>query len=283
LNTVHDLRNQLTSFVITVGDEPNLSECLACLDAQSVEFQRETIRDAAPMHRAFNEMHQRCRTPEFIQVDEDMLLFPDAVERLHRALAEAPTETAIIAAPLWDVQVERPIYGVKIHRTEIVARFPHRDTVSCEVAHNKELTEAGFAVQSLPLAWSREACFGLHGKNYTPDTAFVRWKRLFIKRRLTGRPLWAAPWPARFLDRYQRTGSQIDLYSFLGAVSALSEQQPSDNELDFRDRGEDFERIRTALESDLRGRETIREVGEAARTRVDRWTRWLRRRIGGGR
>lgn len=279
---MQDLRNQLTTFVVTIGDEPNFRECTACLDAQSVEFQREVIRDVAPMHRAFNEMHQRCRTPEFIQVDEDMLLFPGAVGRLHQEFAKASPETAILVAPLWDVQIDRPIYGVKIHRTEIVARFPHRDTISCEVAHNKELTEAGFEVQSLPLAWSREACFGLHGKHYTPETAFVRWKRLFIKRRLTGRPLWASPWPARFLDRYQRTGSQVDLYSFLGAVSALSEEQPADGELDFRNRSEDFERIRAALESDLRGRESIREIGEAGRSRMDRWTRWLRGRIGGG-
>lgn len=282
MSNLQDLRNQLTTFVITIGDEPNLSECTACLDAQSVAFQREVIRDVAPMHRAFNEMHRRCRTPEFVQVDEDMLLFPEAVSRLHQALSSTSPKTAILVAPLWDVQVGRPIYGVKIHRTEIVSRFPHRDTVSCEVTHNQELAEAGFGVESLPLAWSREACFGLHGKNYTPETAFARWKRLFIKRRLTGRPLWAAPWPARFLDRYQRTGSQVDLYSFLGAVSALSEEQPADGELDFRTRGEDFDRIRAALEVDALGRESIREVGEAARSRADRWTRWFRERIGGG-
>lgn len=276
--SVRDLRDRLTAFVITVGDRANFEECSRRLRAQTVKFRLDSIRNTAPMSEAFNEMHRRCQTPTFVQVDEDMLLVPDAVERLYAALEESSPKTAIVTAPLWDVQIARPIYGVKIYRSEIVTRFPHRDVISCEVDHNRQLTEAGYELRELPLVWSQNECFGLHGKYYTPETAFLRWRRLFLKRRRTGRPLWPAPWPARLLDRYCKTRDETDLYSFLGAVSALCGAQPDDREHDFREKCADFERLREALEVDSGGRETVREVGEAARGWKARLVRWLRSR-----
>jgi len=279
---MQDLGQELTGFVITVGDEPNFRECTQRLQEQTVDFQLKIIRNVAPMSEAFNEMHRRCTTLTFVQVDEDMLLFPTALERLYSALAKAPPQVAAIVAPLWDVQVERPIYGVKIARTEVARRFPYRNVMSCEIDHNQNLNDAGFEIISLPLEWSQGECFGLHGKHYTAETAFLRWRRMFQKRRRTGRPLWAAPWPARFLDRYRRTGSEVDLFSFLGAVSAMSGEDPADREHDHRERGEDFRRIREALEVDRIGRESAREVGESARSSIGRWAilakRWFRSR-----
>ncbi len=282
MNAMRDLREQLTAYVTTIGDEPNFRECTACLRKQTVDFRLEVIRDAAPLSEALNQMQRRSKTPMFVQVDEDMWLFPNALERLRGELEKASPEVAILVAPLWDAQVERPIYGVKIYRTEIVKRFPHRDTISCDATHNQELEAAGFEVTLLPLRWSQQACLGLHGKHYTPATAFQRWRRIFEKRRRTGRPLWVAPWPARFLKRYQRTGSEVDLYSFLGAVSALSGEAPADREDDYRERSEDFERIRETLETDRHGRESLREAGEVTDSAIDGWKRriagWVRGR-----
>src|SRR5215213_11615024 len=71
-----------TVCVITVGDEPNFTECLERLRAQTVGFRLEIIDRIAPMSRAFREMQDRCSTQWFVQVDEDMLLYPHAIASL---------------------------------------------------------------------------------------------------------------------------------------------------------------------------------------------------------
>ena len=249
------------------------------LREQTVKSRLDVIRNVAPMSEAFNEMHRRCETPLFVQVDEDMRLYPQALEKLVEEVERASEKTAIITAPLLDVQVDLPMYGVKIYRTEIVTRFPHRNTVSCEVTHNQDLQAAGYELIGLPR--TRAACLGLHGKHYTPRTAFIRWRRLFLKRRRRGRPLWAAPWPARFLRRYRQSGSEIDLYSFLGALSALHGDLPEDREHDFRDRYEEFERIQEVLTSDRDGRETLREARDSVKGLASHWLRRLGIRLKG--
>jgi len=208
---VLDLRAEVTVFVITIGDETNFQDCLRHLDRQTVRFEREIIAFVAPMSAAFNKMMSRCQTKFCVQVDEDMLLFPDAVERLIEELRRAPEHVSHVAAPLWDCHLDRPVWGVKAYRHEIVRRFPFRDTLSCEVQHLDELEEAGFEVLVLPLRWSRTACFGEHGKHFSPRVIFERWERLMQKRRALGRLHWLQPWPERLLKRYAKTGSELDL------------------------------------------------------------------------
>ena len=41
-------------------------------------------------------MLDECTTPYFVQVDEDMLLYPHAVRTLHERMAAAATEVAMV-------------------------------------------------------------------------------------------------------------------------------------------------------------------------------------------
>jgi hypothetical protein len=68
-----DLRSDVTVFVLTVG-APSFAECMQRLDAQDCRFTREVIENVAPMSRALQCMLDRCHTPSFVQIDEDMLL-----------------------------------------------------------------------------------------------------------------------------------------------------------------------------------------------------------------
>ena len=58
-------------FVTTIGDSVNFAECLAHLEAQTVRCQLEVIDRIRPMSAAFTKMQNRCRTPFYVQVDED--------------------------------------------------------------------------------------------------------------------------------------------------------------------------------------------------------------------
>src|ERR1017187_7680297 len=123
------------------------------------------IDHVAPMSSALQQMHERCQPPFFIQVDEDMLLDFDAVERLENLIRASPPDVALICVPVWDCDMQQPIHGLKIYRHEIVRRFPYEDRLSCELRQIEQIKAAGYTVSIFPLT-SRSDCFGVHGEHY---------------------------------------------------------------------------------------------------------------------
>jgi hypothetical protein len=188
-------------------------------------------------------MPDRCQTPFYIQVDEDMLLFPHAVRTLYGLMAAAPEKTAIICAPLWDCDVNRSIYGLKIYRHQVVRHFPYENVFSCERVQVQRIEAAGYEVVFLPLG-TRESCVGEHGKHYTLRTVFRRWRRLMRKRRRYGNHCArGVPGPRFLLERYLNTKEPRHLYALLGAIGGLVGDLPPDRELDYRDQDPDFARL----------------------------------------
>ncbi len=241
-NGGRDLSKDLTVFVTTIGDEVNFLDCLSHLQRQTVRFRLETIAYIGPLSTAFQQMLDRCETPYYVQVDEDMLLFPHAIQTLFETLAAAPPATALVCAGLWDCDVAHPINGVKIYRHHIVRQFPYEDTFSCEKAQLKRIQDAGYQARLLPLE-DHSACLGEHGKHHTPRTIFARWRRLFHKNRRCGYPSWVEPWPALLLERYLKTKQPLHLYALLGAVAGIVGELPPDREADFRQGCPDFVRL----------------------------------------
>jgi glycosyltransferase involved in cell wall biosynthesis len=231
-----------TIFVTTIGDDANFSDCLAHLRAQTVRCQINVIDRVAPMSAAFACMHERCSTPYYVQVDEDMLLHPKAIETLHELIEQSSPDVALLCAPLWDCDVERPILGVKIYRHDIVKQFPYRNTLSCEVKQLNEILAAGYKTV-LHSTDEDAVCLGEHGKHYTPETVFLRWQRLFHKHNHMGHLSWLEPWPARLLERYTASRDPVHLYAALGAIAGIAGRADGDRELDWRDTNAAWQRL----------------------------------------
>jgi hypothetical protein len=231
-----------TIFVSTIGDKVNFDDCMIHLHAQSVSAPIEIIDRVAPLSAAFQEMHLRCRTEFFIQVDEDMILFPNAVQTLRRSIEFAPKKIAMTCAPLWDCDAQRLIYGVKIYRASIVKQFPYRNTAGCEIEQLGRLRAAGYEALIQPL--KRAHCLGEHGKYYNPETIFKRWQRCFQKHRLFGRMEWIEPYARILLDRYVSTGETLHLYAFLGAVAGIMDSSLPSGEQDWRQANGPLRRLR---------------------------------------
>jgi hypothetical protein len=177
-----------------------------------------------------------------MQVDEDMILFPDAVANLETMIREASRQVAMVCAPLWDCDTEQPIWGVKIYRHEIVRQFPYQECLACESQQFERIKAAGFAVEVLPLT-DRSGCLGEHGKHYTPETIFRRWQRLFHKHEQLGRRAWIEPWAEKLLERYIVSKDKTHLYAFLGAVAGIAGDPAPDRELDWRELNHALRRI----------------------------------------
>lgn len=124
--------DDVTVFVTTIGDEVNFRDCMAHLKAQTVRCRIEIIEHVAPMSTAFAQMHACCTTAYYVQVDEDMMLYPHTLARLRELIVQSDTSVPLVCAPLWDCDVERPLLGVKIYRHEIAKRFPYRDTLTAK-------------------------------------------------------------------------------------------------------------------------------------------------------
>lgn len=242
LTEAREVLDDTTIFVTTIGDRANFDDCMQHLRAQTVAAPIEVIDRVAPLSAAFQEMHVRCSTKFYVQIDEDMILLPDAIRRLRKSIQAAAENIALLCAPLWDCDARCHIYGVKIYRAPIVKLFPYRNNASCEIEQLARLRAAGYDALVQPLNSSH--CLGEHGKHYTPQTIFQRWQRCFQKHRLFGRMPWIEPYAQTLLARYRETGELLHLYAFLGAISGIVDSSLPDSEQDWRKQNEAFERLR---------------------------------------
>lgn len=238
-----DLSRDLTVFVSTVGT-PSLPACLAHLAQQDCRFRVHVIENVAPMSAAFQAMLDTCDTPYYVQVDEDMLLHPDAVRRLHASITVAPPEVALVVAYLHDVHLDAPVQGVKIFRHDIVRRYPFADVQSCELDQVDRMARDGFTYQVLARDRERgddDATFsfrilGLHGGMHTWRSVYERFRTLELARRKNPRRFkHQEAWPGMLVDRILERQDPDDFYALMGLLAgALSPEKSPAREKDFR-------------------------------------------------
>jgi len=223
---------RVSAFVTTIGST-TLPACLQRLREQTVECPVYLVENVAPFSAALQRMVDSCTTELVVQVDEDMLLEPFAIERLVGLIDKAPDNTVMSIAPLWDADLEMIIYGVKIYRHALVRQVPFESHVLGD-RHDRELWEAaGFQWTRAPKV--RGACIGEHGTDYTPEQIFERWRRLWQKKRAGKNIGWLEAWPDKLLERAITTRSRRDLFAFLGTVVGASEELwPDGDTPDFR-------------------------------------------------
>jgi len=194
------------------------------------------------MHVALQQMIDRCKTPFFVQVDEDMLLFPHAIEQLFQLLCDSTETTALICAGLWDGYLDAPIHGVKIYRLSIVQQFPYENTFSCEWTQVVQMRAVGYSVLTVQLG-QRESCLGEHGMYETPETIFTRFQRLAQKDRRYKHMPWLQFWAPTLIQRLKCRMTLLDLYAFMGMVAGLTGELEEDRELDARKMSADLLRL----------------------------------------
>jgi hypothetical protein len=236
-----DLRDEVTVFVTTVGS-PAYELCRFGLELQDVQFSLEVIENVAPMSAAFQQMHDRCRTPYYIQLDEDMLLYPSAVGTLYDRLKPTPAAVCCYVANLFDPHLERMIHGVKIFRHELVREFPFRDVEGCDVDQFLRLQAAGFELRRASAndeSGPEGPPLGLHGPSWTAREIYDRYGNLERKlRRLPLRMRWFRDYPHIFLERFLAEGREEDFLALMGVLSGRLTDLSVSAEKDFRRYGE---------------------------------------------
>ncbi len=217
-----DLSDRVTAFVTTVG-APSYTTCLDLLRLQDCTFRLEIIDRVAPMSAAFQHMLDRCQTPFFVQVDEDMLLHPHAVRTLYERMAAGDDRVAMVIGDLHDAHLERRIHGVKIYRHEIARRYPFTEVQSFEKLQARQMKADGYVID----AGGRgdgppdDGILGLHGTHWTARSIYERYATLESRRRRDPKALaWFEPYPAVFLERVLEDPAEQNVAALMGVLSA---------------------------------------------------------------
>jgi len=237
-----DFSSVLTVFVQAAGQNPNHADCLTALQNQTVGFVLDIVRDFSPIPAALQEMQNRCKTPYYIGVDEDMILYPDSVEKMFKEMTAAPEMTALMIFLLRDVHLDERIFGVKVYRTAFVRKFPYNQTTT---ACDSE--QADRIKRSECLVDHKYIVMGEHSPKWTCPLIFERYLNLMEKYKQYGYE-WIAKVPAKLGQIYRRSPSEINLFALLGAYTSLVSKTPLLlREKDFREVREELQTLRKLL------------------------------------
>jgi hypothetical protein len=164
----------VTAVVLSIG-EPTTTRAVESVKRQTLPIDPIVlVRDVHPFHRALNQGMADVATPFFIQVDADMVLDPDCVERLAACLTET---VGMVTGLLRDPLYER-VEAIKLFRTACVRRRPFRDSPSPDTDFAAEMTAQGWVhVYALRYHGRRPAewhTFGDHDPGYTPLYTYAK-------------------------------------------------------------------------------------------------------------
>jgi len=218
--------DSVTVVLVTSGHE-HAARAEAAIRAQTYRTRVEIVRDVTPMDAAFRAMQAAAAGSDlYVQVDDDMILTPDAVGRMVRWMRdEATPETWMAAWPLHDEHLREPVIGCKVYRTELAARYPWQPSLSCEMGQIERALRDGYRIAVHELT---DPPVGTHEIGTDPRTVFERYLRLARKGRRFGYAWvrrvprsfgdtprdrvalagWCAGWWGRDDDRGERDASQ---------------------------------------------------------------------------
>lgn len=229
-----DLTNKVTVFVITTNNNPNYKSCIQALKNQDSTFVLDIVREYSPMPVAFQEMINRCKTPYYIQVDEDMILHQDAVRKMVEAAEKSAADRCMVVFWLDDPHLGFPICGVKIYKHAIFKQFPYNlNNISCEVEQTDRMKAAGYH-------WADTGTVvGAHSPVWTFETIFERYYNLALKYRKFGY-IWMEKLPQICMAAIQRAPNQTNVGALLGWYAGMARKDIPTQEKDYRVRLKEF-------------------------------------------
>jgi MoaA/NifB/PqqE/SkfB family radical SAM enzyme len=210
-----DLTKDLTVFLVSCGNNPNYSFCLEALKQQTVEVTIDIIKDYHPMSVAFQEMLTRCKTRLYIEVDEDMVLDPYAIELMYEKILREPHTTAMCCFKLKDVHLDMEIYGVKIYKYDVFIKYPYDlSHISCEVEQLERIMKDGYTYTT------ELEVVGSHSPKWTDELIFERYLNIMEKFK-EFKYVWMEKVPEQLYNKVKNDPTDENIYALLGAYTSV--------------------------------------------------------------
>ncbi len=202
-----------TVFVLTIGD-PAFEACQRALQQQTgTPFRTVIVKDVCPFSAAAQQMITSCETEFFIQLDEDMVLNPDAVATMEQVMRQAPDSVGMICFHLYDEDRDLDIQGVKIYRTALMKALGFQDVKASEMDLLEQMGRKGIQWILYPDVKGR------HGTLYTPETIYRRYKTMYEKDIRQWNLLTSDI--HRKANKFRETGDLLQLFALLGAAHGI--------------------------------------------------------------
>jgi len=223
----NDLSHKLTVFVISCGNNPNYDDCINALTHQTIRAKISIIKNYHPMSLAFQQMLERCQSQYYIELDEDMILKKDALERMYNAIEESEDKTAMIAFRLHDTHLNFNLFGVKIYKYDIFKKYPYNlECLSCEVEQLDRIKADGYEYSTL------EPVMGEHSPHWTNEGIFERYFNLMEKFKEFGY-VWLENLPSKLVHKITENPTEQNIHALLGAYTSIIKTGISKDEKDF--------------------------------------------------
>ncbi|MDO8641782.1 MAG: radical SAM protein [Nitrosarchaeum sp.] len=193
------------------------------------------------MSKAFQLMIDNCQTEYYIEVDEDMVLFPTAIETLYTSIKAAAKNVSIVAFKLLDVHLNFEIYGVKIYKHSVLRNYPYDLTsMSCEVEQIDRMKKNGFITHLV------EKVVGHHAPQWSQEGIFERYKNLMDKFK-TFKYVWLESLPSKLFNIFKSQPTEQNLYAMLGAYTSIMTDNIQTGEKNFHYRDIALEKMRSFI------------------------------------
>lgn len=217
-----DLSNKLTVFLLKSQNNINLPNVMDAIKKQSVTFKFEIIENVTPLAAALQEMINRCTTPYYIQLDEDMVLNSEAINIMYNAINNND-EFFCRIFPLTEKSINQTIYGIKIFNHDIMARYSYN--LNSNIA-NVELFQQ---MEKDGLKYHNETTVvGLHSPLWTPETIYNRYYILSKKIKTYTDELNGGygDLHKKFREKLANEFNLLDFWGMMGVIAAKYSTQP---------------------------------------------------------
>lgn len=175
---------QITIFLITIQSD-QLKYSLDCINKLDFDYPVlvNVIMNVSPTNKAYNKMRERCKTPYFIQLDEDMELKQDAIKICNDIINKYKINNNIFLHTYKlidnDLGIGNPpiIDSLKLYNNEIMQKYPTYNNGDIAVAsvdylwHNTILND-GYKINETFII------IGNHGNHRSNYDLFLRYCKI---------------------------------------------------------------------------------------------------------
>tara|TARA_B110000208_G_scaffold191873_1_gene260654 strand:+ start:3089 stop:4120 length:1032 start_codon:yes stop_codon:yes gene_type:complete len=173
----------ITIFLITIEGE-QLKYSLDAINKLELDnpILVNVIMNVCPTNKAYNEMRLRCKTKYFIQNDEDMELYSNAIPTMYKVLKNVDSKKVFLNAfKLIDTVIgigNPPIIDcLKLYNNEIMQKYPtfkngDEDVSSVDSLWHKPIKKDNYKIKNTNII------IGYHGKHRTNFDLLLRYCKI---------------------------------------------------------------------------------------------------------
>ena len=134
------------TFCLMTCGELTENDCLNAIAPWRDRIILQEVRNVFPQINALKQMVDQVETPYLVPLDADIILRPDAYERIRMAIDKYAYQMNwhSILFPLYDTLTQQKILALKVLRTNIAKQIPFEESATPDVIHYRRLTDAGY-------------------------------------------------------------------------------------------------------------------------------------------